>query len=75
MSLGAALSAADTASSEEIQLKFDSAGRFKIVQFTDLHLHEGGEKDRQTLALIGQILDVEKPQLVVLTGDTLSGAA
>jgi predicted MPP superfamily phosphohydrolase len=75
VSLAAALSAANTAFSEEIQLKFDRDGRFKIVQFTDLHLHEGGDKDHQTLTLIGEILDIEKPQLVVLTGDTLSGAA
>jgi predicted MPP superfamily phosphohydrolase len=75
MSLAAVLSSANTAFSEEIQLKFDRAGRFKIVQFTDLHLHEGGDKDRQTLALIGEILDIEKPQLALLTGDTLSGAA
>jgi len=75
MSLVAVLSAANAASAEEIQLKFDRAGRFKIVQFTDLHLHEGGDKDRQTLALIGEVLDLEKPQLVVLTGDILSGAA
>lgn len=75
MSLATVLSAANTASAEEIQLKFDRAGRFKIVQFTDLHLHEGGHKDRQTLALIGEVLDLEKPQLVVLTGDILSGAA
>ncbi len=75
MSLVAVLSAADSAFSEEIQLKFDPAGRFKIVQFTDLHLHAGGDKDQQTLALIGAILDIERPQLVVLTGDTLAGAA
>lgn len=75
MSLAAASLAANAAFSEEIQLKFDRAGRFKIVQFTDLHLREGGDEDHQTLALIGEILDIEKPQLVVLTGDTLSGAA
>ncbi len=64
-----------TALSQEIQLKFDDAGRFKIVQFTDLHLHQGGDKDRQTMALVAEVLDIEKPQLVVLTGDVLSGAA
>jgi len=75
MSFAAVLFATNTAFSEEIQLKFDPAGRFKIVQFTDLHLHEGGDKDQQTLALIGEILDIEKPQLAVLTGDTIAGAA
>lgn len=75
VSLLAVLFATDTAFSAEIQLKFDPAGRFKIVQFTDLHLHEGGDKDQQTLALVGEVLDIEKPQLVVLTGDTLAGAA
>lgn len=73
--LATILFATTPAFSEETQLKFDSAGRFKIVQFTDLHLHEGGGKDRQTIALVEEVLDIEKPQLVVLTGDVLSGAA
>ena len=47
-------------------LKFDRNGNFKIVQFTDLH--EGPNIDN-TIKLINKILEDEKPNLVVLTGD------
>ena len=55
-------------------LRFDTRGQFKIVQFTDLHLKEGNEDDPKTLALMKQVLDAEKPHLVVLTGDVLGAA-
>lgn len=51
-------------------LKFDSNGNFKIVQFTDIH--EGPEKDK-AIKLMSRILDYEKPNLVVLTGDNIDG--
>lgn len=55
-------------------LRFDDNGQFKIVQFTDLHLREGNEDDDKTIALMAQVLDAEKPQFVVLTGDVLGAA-
>ncbi|MDI6449897.1 metallophosphoesterase family protein [Anaerobaca lacustris] len=55
-------------------LKFNDRGQFKIVQFTDLHLKEGNEEDGKTIALMAEVLDAEKPQLVVLTGDVLGAA-
>lgn len=72
--LGAGFSTIEAAT-QEIQLRFDRGGRFKIVQFTDMHLSRGEAEDGQTMALVEQILDIEKPQMVVLTGDTLSGTA
>jgi len=51
-------------------LKFDSNGDFKIVQFTDLH--EGPNRDNTT-KLMNKILEYEKPNLVVLTGDIIDG--
>jgi len=72
---GMGLSTTHAAAPMDVQLRFDAAGRFKIVQFTDLHLNRGGAKDRRTMALVEEILDSEKPQLVVLTGDVLSGTA
>ena len=52
-------------------LKFNSTSEFKILQFTDLHEHV--KKNPNTFKLINNILDKEKPDLVVLTGDNLDG--
>lgn len=51
-------------------LKFDIHGNFKIVQFTDIH--EGPEKDK-SIELMNKILEYEKPNMVVLTGDNIDG--
>lgn len=65
---------ADEIPGKDRPLAFNTQGEFKIVQFTDLHLNEGSSQDGRTLKMIGEILDIEKPQLVVLTGDVLAGA-
>jgi hypothetical protein len=54
----------------KLPLKFDANGNFKIVQFTDLH--EGPNSDK-TIPLMNKILDYEKPNMVVLTGDNIDG--
>lgn len=51
-------------------LKFNAEGNFKIVQFTDLHKGPAADK---TTGLMCKILDYEKPDLVLLTGDTIDG--
>jgi hypothetical protein len=64
-------------------------GKFKIMQVADLHLstglgvcrdampegHNGGqcEADTRTLEFVGRLLDDEKPDLVVLSGDQVNG--
>ena len=57
------------------ELRFNENGKFKIVQFTDVHLGRQGGKstDLETIKLMGEILDKEKPELVVITGDFISG--
>lgn len=50
-------------------LKFDSAGHFKIVQFTDVHYVPNNPKSKAAIHLIEKVLDLENPDLVVLTGD------
>lgn len=52
-------------------LKFKSDGTFKIVQFTDIH--EGNPINMKTIELMDSVLDKEKPDLVVLTGDNVDG--
>ena len=54
-------------------LKFRSDQRFKIVQFTDIHWQNGEEPDQQSADLMVQIAKAESPDLIVLTGDILSG--
>ncbi|KAI9751831.1 MAG: hypothetical protein M4579_005876 [Chaenotheca gracillima] len=64
-------------------------GKFKIMQVADLHLstglgkcrdaeppdHNGGrcDADSRTLDFVGKLLDQEKPDLIVLTGDQVNG--
>jgi hypothetical protein len=59
---------------EHNKLRFRSDGTFTIVQFTDMHIKDGiePEKDAQTLALMEQIIASQKPDLIVLTGDVIS---
>lgn len=54
----------------KLPLKFDINGNFKIVQFTDLH--QGPDRDK-TIDLMNKILEHEKPNMVVLTGDNIDG--
>jgi predicted MPP superfamily phosphohydrolase len=53
------------------ELKFNAKGKFKIVQFADSQ--DGPDIHPKTLKLMENILDYEKPDLVVLTGDNIDG--
>jgi hypothetical protein len=44
-------------------------GKFKIVQFTDIHFQYNSGRSDSALAMVKTVLAAEKPQLVVLTGD------
>ena len=50
-------------------LRFAANRRFKIVQFTDIHWKDASPHEARLLAAIEGILDREKPDLVVLSGD------
>ncbi|KAJ7281601.1 Metallo-dependent phosphatase-like protein [Mycena rebaudengoi] len=69
-------------------LHFSRSGRFKILQIADLHYSvsagtcrdtpaslscEGGSDNLTTNSLISKVLSIEKPDLVVFTGDQLNG--
>lgn len=55
-------------------LRYRQDGTFKIVQFTDIHWQKDGAQDKKTAQLMADLLDAEKPDLVVLTGDTIEGS-
>ncbi len=52
-------------------LKFNDSGEFKIVQFTDVHFKYGNPASDIALERIDEVLDIEKPDLVVVTGDVI----
>ncbi|KAL8823517.1 MAG: hypothetical protein Q9191_005779 [Dirinaria sp. TL-2023a] len=74
---------------EKPSLRVRKDGKFKILQVADLHLstglgvcrdpeppnHNGGkcDADPRTLEFVGSVLDSEKPDLVVLSGDQVNG--
>lgn len=55
------------------QLKFNQDGKFKIVQFTDVHYIHQNPKSDISLERINEVLDAEKPDLVLFTGDVIYG--
>lgn len=56
------------------ELKFNQDKKFKIVQFTDTHVMLGEPTWKATFETFSKVLDAEKPDLVVLTGDIVTGA-
>lgn len=57
-------------------LKFNPDGKFKIVQFTDVHMKAGNPASDIALERIHSITNDEKPDLIIFTGDvTTSGEA
>jgi hypothetical protein len=58
---------------EEDRLYFNEQGKFKVVQFTDLHYGNNQYENDQTYAVQDAILAAEKPDLVIITGDLVSG--
>ena len=53
-------------------LKFNGNGEFKIVQFTDTHIDLIKGANLEVYNIIKEVLSVEKPDLVLLTGDIVT---
>lgn len=54
-------------------LQFNKDGKFKIVQFTDVHYIHNNPKSAISIERINEVLDAEKPDLVLFTGDVIYG--
>lgn len=53
------------------QLRFNPQKTFKIVQFTDVHWVPGNVESEAAAEIMNEVLDAEKPDLVVYTGDLI----
>lgn len=61
-------------SGNQKQLRFNENGEFLIAQFTDIHWDNASENCSLTRQSIQYVLDRQKPDLVVLTGDIVTEA-
>lgn len=55
-----------------MNLSFNENGRFRIAQFTDIHYVIDSEESEKSLKLMKDILAIEKPDMVVFTGDIIT---
>jgi predicted MPP superfamily phosphohydrolase len=53
------------------ELRFNSNHKFKIVQFTDVHWIYDDPKSEEAAERMREVLDAERPDLVVYTGDII----
>lgn len=70
--LGLAALAGDTRAQD---LWLNEKGQFKVMQITDIHYGEDEVKDNKTTHLMESLIQMEKPDVAVLTGDMVSGYA
>lgn len=57
----------------EGSLRFRKDGTFHIMQLTDIHVTYDDGNDRKTVELMRNLIGWEKPDLIVVTGDTVYG--
>lgn len=56
-----------------VGLKYNADGKFKILQLTDTHVIAGDPRSERALQNINAVLDAEKPDFVIHTGDIIFG--
>lgn len=59
------------ATAQKPELKFNANKKFKVVQFTDLHVKHQDPKSDIVFERIDQVIKAEKPDLIILTGDII----
>lgn len=55
------------------RLQFNANGKFKIVQFTDVHWAPGNAASEVAAERIAEVLDAEQPDFIEFTGDVIWG--
>ncbi|MGV8137242.1 MAG: metallophosphoesterase family protein [Mangrovibacterium sp.] len=59
--------------SRELKLSYRLDRKFKIVQFTDVHWKAAVRESDEAAECMNRVLDEEKPDLVIYTGDHVTG--
>ena len=55
------------------EFTYNKDGKFKILQLTDTHYISGDPRSERALKNVNEMLDAEKPDLVIHTGDVIFG--
>lgn len=58
-----------TIAQNKMNLRFNTFGEFKIIQFTDTHVNTSKEKNLGIFEYLKKNIETEKPDLAVVTGD------
>ncbi len=61
------------AQAQQPVLQYNANAKFKIVQFTDVHYIHEDPRSNIAIERINEVLDTEKPDLVMFTGDVIYG--
>lgn len=57
------------------KLYFREDGSFKLMQLTDIHYcQDDAAADERTMVLVRELIQAEKPDFVMLTGDAVYGS-
>ena len=75
MVVAVGLLASGAAAAGNKTLTVNSKGKFKMVQFTDIHFGESDATDALNQKLITEVLELEDPDFVIISGDVVSGYA
>jgi hypothetical protein len=62
----------EISSTMEKKLFFTKEGKFKIVQFTDIHAVSQEGETNHSYDIMNKILDIEKPDFIMYTGDIVT---
>lgn len=57
----------------KVQMHFRADSTFKVVQFTDVHYEPQKPESAASLATMRTVLEAEKPDLIIYTGDIVTG--
>lgn len=63
----------NTSFAKGFELKFKGNQKFKVVQFTDTHIKANNPESKAAITMINKVLDEENPDLVIFTGDVVTG--
>lgn len=58
---------------ENRTLRYRPDGTFKLMQLTDIHYSRDDDADRRTVELMRELIEAERPDFVMTTGDTVYG--